>query len=87
MVELFWLLAVGTPGSEPTYRESHCGPEAPGALQVAKQETQSWAFRSLFQALTGKTILQVNGNARLQFEMFKDTRMPKGFGRSSEVRW
>lgn len=87
MVVLFWLLTADTPGPEPTCRESHRGPEAPGTLQVAKQETQPQAFRSLFQALTGKTVLHVNGDARLQFEMFKDTRMPKGFGRSSEVRW
>lgn len=87
MVELFWLLTVDTAGSEPTYRKSQHGPEVPGTLQVAKQQTQPWAFRSLFQALTGKTILHVNGNARLQFKMFKDTRIPKGFGRSSEVRW
>lgn len=75
------------PGSELTRRESHHGSEVPGALQVAKQEPQPQASRSLFQALIRKVIFHVSINLRLQFEVFKDVRMPEGFGRSSEVKW
>lgn len=58
-------------------------------LMLCKQPSRrhSHGLSGHFQALTGKTILHVNGNARLQFEIFKDTRMPKEFGRSSEDWW
>lgn len=87
MCELLRLPTAYAPGSEWTCRESHHGSEAPGSLQAAKQEPQPWALRLLFQALTWKIILHVSVDARLQSEVFKDARMPKGFHRSSEVRW
>lgn len=85
--ELLRLPTVFVPGSEPTCREHHRGLGAPGALQAAKQERQPQASRLLFQAFIGKMILYVSVNARMQLEVFKDAKMPKGFGRSSEVRW
>lgn len=69
-----------------TWGESHHGSEAAGALQVAKQEPQPQASQLLFQALTEKIILHVSVSGRLQFEVFRDARIHKGFGRSSEVR-
>lgn len=85
--ELLRLPTVFVPGSEPTCREHHRGLGAPGALQAAKQERQPQASRLLFQAFIGKMILYVSVNARMQLEVFKDAKMSKGFGRSSEVRW
>lgn len=85
--EVLRLLTVFVSGSEPTCREHHHGLEAPGALQAAKRETQPQASRSLFQAFIGQIILYVRVNARAQFEVFKDARVPKRFGRSSEVGW
>lgn len=41
--ELPRLCAIYAPVSEQTRRESHCGSEAPGALQVASQEPQPQA--------------------------------------------
>lgn len=52
-------------------RVSHHCSEAPGTLQVAKQEPQPQASRLIFPALSEKIILHDSVNARLQVELFK----------------
>lgn len=53
---------------------------------MAKQELQPYDSRLLVHALIRKIILHtIVLSARLQFEVFRDDRIPERYSRSSEI--